>query len=125
MELGIRWQFDKAQGTYYPLDTWATGEPKSFPASQNTDARESYCGFALVSNLGGTGRVLIVSATGGSAYNAAASFLSDETAMARLRQQLSAADSTSFPLFEALIQVKGRSAQPRDSMIVICRKVHR
>ncbi len=121
-QLGIRWQFDKSQGVYYPVDTWAVGEPKSFAASQTAEARESYCGFALVSNLGGAGRVLIVSATGGSAYNAAASFLADETAMANLRQRLSASDPASFPSFEALIQVKGRSAQPRDAAILICRR---
>jgi hypothetical protein len=122
-QLGIRWQFDKAQGTYYPVDTWAPGEPKPFPASQGTEARESYCGISLLPNLGGNGHVLIVSATGGSAYNAAAGFLADETAMSNLHRQLSATDTRAFPYFESLIRVKGRSAQPRDAAIVVCRRV--
>ena len=121
-QLGIRWQFDRAQGTYFPVDTWATGGPKSFSAPQSTEARESYCGVALLPNLGGNGHVLIVSATGGSAYNAAASFLADETAMSNLRKQLPSTDSRAFPYFESLIRVKGRSAQPRDAAIVICRR---
>jgi hypothetical protein len=122
-QLGIRWQFDKAQGTYYPVDTWATGEPKPFPTSQATESRESYCGISLLPNLGGNGHVLIVSATGGSAYNAAAGFLADETAMSNLRKQLPSTDARTFPYFESLIRVKGRSAQPRDAAIVVCRRV--
>jgi hypothetical protein len=121
-QLGIRWQFDKAQGTYYPVDTWATGEPKPFPTSQSAEARESYCGLSLLPNLGGNGHVLIVSATGGSAYNAAAGFLADETAMSNLRKQLPSTDARGFPYFESLIRVKGRSAQPRDATIVVCRR---
>jgi hypothetical protein len=119
--LGVRWQFDKEQGTYYPVDTWATGEPKSFRSSQGSEARESYCGISLVPNLGGNGNVLIVSATGGSAYSAAAAFLADEAAMANLRHQLPSTNSGAFSYFEALIRVKGRSAQPRDAVIVISR----
>jgi hypothetical protein len=119
--LGIRWQFDKAQGTYYPVDTWTSSVPKSFRGSDAGESRESYCGISLVPNLGGNGRVLIVSATGGSAYNSAAAFLSDEAAMAKLRRQIPGATPQGFPAFEALIQVKGRSALPKDAIMVICR----
>jgi len=119
--LGVRWMFDKAQGTYYPVDTLAGGEPKTYRAADG-DTRESYCGIALLPNLGGNGTVLIVSATGGSAFNAAGAFLSDEDAMANLRKVLGGGQ-TAFPNFEALIRVKGRSAQPRDATIVIARPV--
>jgi hypothetical protein len=122
-QLGIRWQFDKDQGTYYPVDTWAAGEPKPYPTSRSAEARESYRGIALLPNLGGNGHVLIVSATGGSAYNAAASFLADEVAMSNLRKQLPSTDSRTFPYFESLIRVQGRSAQPRDAAIIVCRRV--
>ena len=117
--LGVRWMFDKAQGVYYPVDTLAAGEPKVYRAADG-DTRESYCGIALLPNLGGNGTVLIVSATGGSAFNAAGAFLSDEDAMASLRKSLGG-ERTAFPNFEALIRVKGRSAQPRDATIVISR----
>jgi len=119
--LGVRWMFDKAQGTYYPVDTWAAGAPKPYRAADG-DTRESYCGVALLPNLGGNGTVLIVSATGGSAFNAAGAFLSDEDAMTNLRKMVGG-EQAAFPNFEALIRVKGRSAQPRDATVVISRAV--
>jgi len=64
--------------------------------------------------------VLIVSAMGGSAFNAAAGFLTDESSMAGLRKLLPAGGK--FPYFEALVRVKGRSAQARDATVVICRR---
>jgi hypothetical protein len=118
--LGLRWMFDKAAGTYYPVDTWAPGEPRAIRGSDSTD-REGYCSIALVSNLSGNGSVLLVSATGGSAFNAAASFLGDEPAMQQLRKSLPAKNDNAFPYFEALIRVKGRSSLPRDASVVICR----
>ena len=119
--VGVRWNFDKDLGTYYPVDTWANGEPRVYRASDVGETRDGYCGIVLLPNLGGVGSVLIVSATGGSAFNAAAGFLSDETAMANLRQMLPAGDRKTFPFFEALVRVKGRSAQTRDATVAVCR----
>jgi hypothetical protein len=117
--VGLRWNFDKEQGAYYPIDTWAEGSPKSFHGQGSGDARESYCGISLLPNLGGNGAVLIVSATGGSAFNAGAAFLADESAMSNLRKRLPGTGP--FPRFEALVRVKGRSTQPRDAVVVVCR----
>jgi hypothetical protein len=117
--VGVRWNFDKEQGTYNPIDTWAEGGPASFHGQGSGDSRESYCGISLLANLGGNGAVLIVSATGGSAFNAAAAFLADEAAMSNLRRRLPGTGP--FPHFEALVRVKGRSTQPRDAVVVICR----
>jgi len=63
--------------------------------------------------------VLIVSATGGSAFNAAAAFLGDESAMSSLRKRLPGTGR--FPGFEALIRVKERRTQPGDAVVVVCR----
>src|SRR5581483_3317981 len=117
--VGVRWTYDGGSATYYPSDTWAPGEPKVFRGSDSAETHESYCWIALLPNLGGNGNVLIVSATGGSAFNAGATFLADESAMQTLRNRLPAGKR--FPHFEALLQVKGRSAQPRDAVVVICR----
>ena len=120
--LGLRWNFDKASGTFYPVDTWAAGEPKSFRGnSESGDNHEGYCSISLVPNLGGNGNVLLVSATGGSAFNAAAAFLGDEAALQQLRKMLPEKKDNLFPYFEALIRVKGRSSLPRDATVVICR----
>jgi len=58
-------------------------------------------------------------------FIAAAGFLVDEAAVENLRKLLPAGDGTAFPYFEALVRVKGRSAQPRDANIVVCRPVRR
>jgi hypothetical protein len=119
--VGVRWTFDKTTGAYYPVDTWTTGEQKAFRGADAGETREGYCGITLLPNLGGNGNVLIVSATGGSALNAAASILADESAMTNLRKRLPAAKDNAFPYFEALLRVKGRSTLPKDAAVVICR----
>jgi hypothetical protein len=119
--LGLRWQFDKATGTYYPVDTWAGAELKIYRNADAAETREGYVAISLVPNLGGNGNVLIVSATGGSAFNAAAAYLADEASLVKLRQSLPAAKGGAFPNFEALVRVKGRSSQPKDSVLVIGR----
>lgn len=115
-KLGIRWTFDKMAAVYDPVDTWS-GKSYHSPG----DPRESFFSVALLPNLGGTGNVLIISGTGGSAINAGADFLADEAAMTGLRRRLPAAADRPFPHFEALIQVKGRSSMPRDATILLCR----
>jgi hypothetical protein len=117
-KLGIRWTFDKASVVYDPVDMW-TG--KSYQAHNPGDPRESFFSVALLPNLGGTGNVLIISGTGGSAINAGADFLADEAAMSSLRRQLPTKANGHFPHFEALIKVKGRSSVPQDATILLCR----
>jgi hypothetical protein len=118
---GLRWQYEKATGTYYPTDLWATGGAREYRNSEAQEGREGYCSITLAANLGGTGNVLMVGATGGSAFNAAADFLGDEGAMARLRQALPLTKDAAFPYFEALVKVKGRSSLPRDAVVVVSR----
>jgi hypothetical protein len=118
---GLRWQYDKATGTYFPVDTWAGAEAKAFRNPDSQEGHEGYCAITLLPNLGGTGNVLMVTATGGSAFNAAADFLGDEGAMTRLRQALPPAKDNAFPYFESLVRVKGRSSLPRDAVVVVCR----
>jgi hypothetical protein len=118
-KLGIRWTFDNSKGIYYPVDTWDPS--KSYQSAGGTDTHDGYFAISLLPNLGGNGNVLIVSATGGSALNAGADFLADESALAGLRSRLPASNDKAFPYFEALINVRGRSTVPRDAQIVLCR----
>jgi hypothetical protein len=118
-KLGIRWTFDKAAAVYDPVDTWAGG--KSYQPHNPGDLRESFFSVALLPNLGGTGNVLIISGTGGSAINAGADFLADEASMTNLRSRLAASADRPFPHFEALIKVKGRSSVPREATVLLCR----
>jgi hypothetical protein len=117
-KLGIRWTFDTAAAVYDPVDLWSG---KGYQARGPGDPRESYFSVALMPNLGGTGDVLIISGTGGSAINAGTDFLADEASMTSLRRQLPATAVRPFPHFEALIKVKGRSSVPRDATILLCR----
>jgi hypothetical protein len=118
-KVGLRWTYDAAGESYYPVDTWNGG--KSYHSDTSGDTREGYCGISLLPNLGGTGTVLIVSGTGGSSINGGADFLADEHALSALRKKLPTAKDKQFPYFEALIRVEGRSASPRNSTIVLCR----
>jgi hypothetical protein len=119
-KLGIRWQFDKTESVYYPVDTWQANG--SYLTGQPGETHEGYFSIALLPNLGGTGNVLLISATGGSATNSAADFLSDERSLSDLRRHLPAKKDGVFPPFESLIKTKGRSTLPHDVSIVFCRQ---
>jgi hypothetical protein len=114
--LGLRWVYDSALGAQYPVDTWSSSADKSLyrPA-------DGYCVIALLPNLAGNGNVLIISGAGGSTTNAAADFLADEQFVSQLRQRLPAAKDGGFPYFEVLLRVKGRSPQPHNTALVVCR----
>jgi hypothetical protein len=119
--LGIRWDFDGSGGVYYPVDLKHPGQ--SFRTGNPGEPHEGYFSIALMANLGGTGSVLLVAATGGSATNAAADFLADERSLHDLRSRLPAGKSAEFPHFEALVRAPGRSAGSRDVAIVFCRPI--
>jgi hypothetical protein len=116
--LGLRWKLDPGRGSYYPVDTWAHGADS---ADRFQNDGDGYAMVALVPNLSRSGTVLILSASGGSAMNAAGDFLADNDAVARLKNQLPKLQGNKLPNFEALLRVKSRSRLPRDTSIVICR----
>ncbi len=124
--LGIRWTFQDDLGIYYPVDTLASASEQNrfrVPADP-AEAREGYCMVALLPNLTGTGKVLIISGTGGSTVGAAGDFLADEQSLAHLRAMLPAkagGKDSEFPYFEALIRMKSRSSLPKDVTVVLCR----
>jgi hypothetical protein len=122
----LRWKFDIGQANYYPVDTTApTANQDKFRSSAQPDRpREGYATLSLFPNLSGTGSVLIISATGGNATNAALDFLSDEHLMEQLRAQLAQNKGGAFPYFETLIRVGSRNTLPRDVSIVIARPLH-
>jgi hypothetical protein len=121
----LRWKFDTAQGNYYPVDTTAPASDQlKFRPALPDRPHEGYATLSLFPNLSGTGSILIVSATGGTAINAALDFLSDEHSMNQLRSRLAPDKATVFPYFEALVRVGSRNTLPRDISIVIVRPLH-
>ncbi|HZR28051.1 MAG TPA: hypothetical protein VFA71_04670 [Terriglobales bacterium] len=120
--LGLRWKFDKSLGTYYPVDTAAPpADQEKFHVAQGGEPREGYATVSFLPNLSGSGKVLIISGTGGAAMGAALDFLSDESSIAQVRGLLPNSKAADFPYFETLLRVKSRSNVPRDTAIVICR----
>jgi len=123
----LQWKFDALAGTYYPVDALAKpADPQKFHTSARPDGtHEGFATLSMFPNLSSTGKVLIVSATGGSAMNAAIDFLSDEHSMEQLRSQLApnTAKTNALPNFELLIRTIGRNSVPRDASIVIARRI--
>ena len=123
--LGLRWVFQDKLGIYYPVDTLDGAEKQAQyrTPSDPGDTREGYCMVALLPNLNGTGKVLILAATGGSAANAGGDFLADEASVAHLRDLLGATQAGEYPYFEALLRIKSRSALPKDVSVIVCRRL--
>ena len=126
--LTLRWKYDADKGIYYPVDTAAKpADQEKFHASALPDgSHEGFASLSLLPNLSGTGDVLILSATGGTAMNAALDFLCDETSIRQLRSQLVPKSplTAAMPYFEVLLRIGGRNNVPRDpSSIVIARRI--
>jgi len=121
--MALQWKFDSAVGAYYPVDSngSAGNEDRFHVVPQAGEPREGYATISLLPNLSGTGRVLIISGTGGAAMGSALEFLSDGRSLSQLRSMLPQTKSSDFPYFEALLRVKSRSTLPRDTTVVICR----
>jgi hypothetical protein len=116
---GLSWKYDASRGAYYPVDSWAKS---SDSRDQFRVSGDGYASVALLPNLSGTGTVLILSTSGGSAMNAASEFLADNECVRRLTSLLPHDQLTPI-YYEALLRVKSRSRLTRDTAIVICRKL--
>ncbi len=116
--LGLRWKYEPSRGAYYPVDKPAAGSLED----RFRTTGDGYAMIALVPNLSGTGTVLILTSSGGSALNAAGDFLADNECVTRLESMLPAPQRGKLRYLEALLRVKSRSRLPRDISIVICRE---
>ncbi len=121
--LGIRWTFQDALGIYTPEDKLASGDAGRYKIAADPAEREGYFMVALLPNQGGSGKVLILAATGGSAINAGADFLMDEPSMARLRSMIPTGKAGEFPDFEGLLRFRSRSSLPKDQEILLARRL--
>jgi hypothetical protein len=121
--LALRWKFDPALDSYYPVDSAANpSEPDKFRSNaEGSKTREGYASVAFLPNLGGTGNVLIISGTGGAAVGAALEFLNDEPSMSQLRSRMNAKEKEDFPYFETLLRVEKGASLPRYVTIVMSR----
>ncbi len=79
----LHWKFDAVLGNYYPIDTTAAAsdQDKFHATMQPGEPPVSYAVVSLFPNMGGTGNVLSISGTGGTAMTGALALLSDEHMM--------------------------------------------
>ena len=120
--LVLRWKFDPTLGIYYPIDrTAGSSELNKFHADAEGASHDGYASIAFLPNLGGTGSVLIVSGSGGSAVSAALDFLNDESSMSQLHARLNPKTKDVFPYFEVLLKVAKGGGLPKFTTIMLCR----
>jgi hypothetical protein len=120
----LHWSHNSTGG-YYPLDSTApaSDQERYHPVAQPGEPPVGYAIVSLFPNMGGTGSVLTISGTGGTAMNGALAFLSDEHMMAQLHAQLNLNANAPFPWFEALLKIGSRNTLPRDTSILIVRRL--
>jgi len=121
--LSLRWRSDPARNIYYPEDELSSAADREhFKA--NAEAGKTHEGYATISflpNLTGTGNVLIITGTGGTAVAAAVDFLSEERAIKDLHTKLNRGKNAELPPFEALLKIEKGAGLPRDTTIITCR----
>jgi len=119
--LTLHWKYDPVAKEFYPIDTTTPADGDRFHALENSKTREGYATISFLPNLGGTGNVLIVSGTGGSATDAVMDWLLDEQSMELLRSQLPKTQPAAFPYFEVLLKIQKGVDRPRNVTIAISR----
>jgi hypothetical protein len=121
----LHWKYDTVRGNYYPVDTTTGADEEKYHTAQLLgQPAEGYAVIALLPNLGGSGNVLILSGTGGTALSGLLISLSDDHFMGQLETKLNGKTNAPFPYFEALLKIGSRNSLPRDSSILIARPIH-
>jgi hypothetical protein len=116
--LNFRSRFDEARRVAY-LENMAPrpGEERTY--EQKADER-GYCRVAYLSNLGGTGSVLILSGTEMASTEAAVDFITSERWLRAVRETLHIAERDPFPHFEVLLRTQLVSfAAPKFEIVTV------
>ncbi len=121
--LSIHWIFDPALHLYYPRDMSAPdGAGERYRTTSTVG--NTHAGYATISflpNLNGSGSVLIISATGGSAMGSALDFLLDENSMLRLRATLPHDRKGHYPYFDVLLRTERGTNAGKVATILVSR----
>ena len=117
----LHWLYDPTVHSFYPVDTALPGASGQYKTTEENRAHESYASIALLPNLGGSGRTLILSSTGGAAMDAAMDWLLQDDSLRQLRSKLPGSASAPFPDFEALLKVQKTGDHPRSVSIAVVR----
>ena len=121
--LGLRWKVDPKLGVAYPEDVWTDASERDH-YRENAGAGKTHEGYVTISflpNLTGTGSVLVITGTGGTAVSAAVDFLSDEPGIDQIRSRLGVSGKSGLPPFEVLLKIEKSTALPRGTAMITCR----
>ena len=118
----LHWGYDTVEKAFFPVDS-TIPDPTRYKAQDPSKTREGYATVALLPNLGGTGKVLILSGSGGSASDAVIEWLTQDASLQLLRSRLPPTTTGGFPYFEALLRVEKGTDRPRSVVVAICRPV--
>jgi hypothetical protein len=94
------------------------GEPVDFIAHIADGAEVSYVRVALVPNLNGTGRVLLIGGNRGASQEAGCNFLARPSAVKNLLKRFGKSNVSELDSFELLLEVTGISRTPVNVKIV-------
>ena len=121
--LALRWKYDAALDSYYPIDSTAKAQDadKFRSSADGAKTHDGYASIAFLPNVSGTGNILVISGTGGAAVGAALDFLKDESSMSQLRSRTGQKGTNVFPYFEALLKTENGGNLPRSVSVVLSR----
>jgi len=121
--LALRWKYDPALDSYYPVDSTAKAQDadKFRSTVDGAKTHDGYASIAFLPNVSGTGNILVISGTGGAAIGAALDFLRDESSISQLRSRMGQTGTNAFPYFEALLKTENGGGLPRSVTIFLSR----
>ena len=100
-----------------------SGEPKIFAPHQQNGERINYARIAVLPNLSGAGRVILVGATSGDALEAGSDFLCAPNSLQDLLRRFKCSSAAQLPSFEVVLEVKGLETVPFSTRIVALRAI--
>ena len=99
------------------------GEPKVFTPSLQGNPTIGYARIAMLPNLSGNGRVVLIGATDAGALEAGGDFIGAPASMRELLNRFKSSAPTQLPYFELVLEVKGHGSVPGSARIVALRSV--
>lgn len=110
-----------ANGSMIKNHTPRAGEQEIYSTSREGSVETSYARIAMLPNLGGTGKVLLLGATTSGAMEAASEFLLKREPRAALRQLLRLKANEEIPYFELVLEAKSVDVTPHGVRVVAFR----
>ena len=109
---------EQANGSMVKNSAPQPGEPEIYASSREGSVETSYARIAMLPNLGGAGKVLLLGATTSGAIEAAGDFLLRPEHLDTLLELLHVKKTDGIPYFELVLEVKAVDVTPQGMRIV-------